>query len=91
PLLFERSSEAQFLKPMVVSLGFGLMFGTFMVLFLLPTLLVSIEALGERWLAIKSRFPKWLIFSNPEASLRAAEPRRRTGSRLGQPFVDTNP
>ncbi len=91
PLLFERSGEAQFLKPMVVSLGFGLIFGTFMVLFLLPALLVSFEALGERWVVIKSRFPKWLIFNTPEASLRAAEPRRRTGSQIGQPVVDPNP
>ncbi len=91
PLLFESASEAQFLKPMVVSLGFGLIFGTLMVLFLLPSLLVSIEALSDKWAAVKSRFPRWLILGAPEVPLRAGEPRKRTGSRLGQPVVDTNP
>jgi multidrug efflux pump subunit AcrB len=90
PLLFERSGEAEFLKPMVISLGFGLIFGTFMVLFLLPSLLVAIEALTERLTALKSRFPSWMIPGDPQATLRAAEPRRRTGSRLGQPAIDPN-
>ena len=91
PILFESANEAQFLKPMVVSLGFGLIFGTLMVLFLLPSLLVSVEALSDRWAALKSRFPHWLILGSADVPLRAGEPRRRTGSRFGQPFVDTNP
>ncbi len=91
PLLLEPSLEAAFLKPMVISLGFGLIFGTFMVLFLLPSFLVGIEHLAERVAALKSRFPSWLIPGDPQAVLRAAEPRRRTGSRLGQPAIDPNP
>ena len=47
PLLFETALEAQFLKPMVISLSFGLLFGTFMVLFLLPVLLTGVESLRQ--------------------------------------------
>ncbi|MBL4660015.1 MAG: efflux RND transporter permease subunit [Alcanivoracaceae bacterium] len=36
PLIFEKSTQAQFLIPMAVSLGFGIMFATFMTLFLIP-------------------------------------------------------
>lgn len=39
PLLFERSLQAQFLIPMAVSLVFGLLFATGLILILLPTLL----------------------------------------------------
>jgi len=39
PLLFETSLQAQFLKPMAVSIVFGLMGATFIVLILVPTLL----------------------------------------------------
>ena len=36
PLMFEKSTQAQFLIPMGVSLGFGIMFATFITLFLVP-------------------------------------------------------
>ncbi|MFC3031910.1 efflux RND transporter permease subunit [Pseudoalteromonas fenneropenaei] len=36
PLLFERSTQAQFLIPMAVSLGFGILFATFITLILVP-------------------------------------------------------
>jgi len=39
PLLFETSLQAQFLIPMAVSISFGLAFTTFLVLFLVPSLL----------------------------------------------------
>ncbi|MBT6443015.1 MAG: efflux RND transporter permease subunit [Alphaproteobacteria bacterium] len=39
PLLFETSLQAQFLKPMAVSIVFGLLGATFIVLILVPTLL----------------------------------------------------
>jgi len=40
PLLFETSLQAQFLIPMAVSIAFGLMFSTFLILFIVPCLLV---------------------------------------------------
>lgn len=39
PLLFERSRDAEFLKPTVVTLVYGLGFGMFLVLILVPALL----------------------------------------------------
>ena len=36
PLLLERSVQAQFLIPMAISLGFGVMFATFITLILVP-------------------------------------------------------
>jgi len=36
PLLFEKSTQAQFLIPMAISLGFGILFATLITLFLVP-------------------------------------------------------
>ena len=36
PLLFERETQAQFLIPMAISLGFGILFTTFVTLLLVP-------------------------------------------------------
>jgi len=54
PLLFETSKQAQFLKPMVISISFGLLFGTFIVLFLLPAILSGIETIRQRFNVIRS-------------------------------------
>ncbi|MBT8111933.1 MAG: efflux RND transporter permease subunit [Gammaproteobacteria bacterium] len=45
PLLFEKSPQAQFLIPMGVSLGFGILVSGFMVLFVTPSVAVIIEDL----------------------------------------------
>jgi multidrug efflux pump subunit AcrB len=36
PLLFEKSTQAQFLIPMAISLGFGILFATVITLFIVP-------------------------------------------------------
>jgi multidrug efflux pump subunit AcrB len=36
PIIFETSIQAQFLIPMAVSLGFGILFATVITLFLIP-------------------------------------------------------
>lgn len=43
PLLFEQETQAQFLIPMAVSLGFGIMFSTFITLILVPVNYVLVE------------------------------------------------
>lgn len=43
PLLLERSTQAQFLIPMAVSLGFGILFATVLTLFLVPVNYLMIE------------------------------------------------
>ena len=45
PLLFEQSTQAQFLIPMAVSLGFGILFATFITLILVPVNYLLIERL----------------------------------------------
>ncbi|WP_028305383.1 efflux RND transporter permease subunit [Oceanospirillum maris] len=43
PLLFEESTQAQFLIPMAVSLGFGILFATLITLFLIPVNYMILE------------------------------------------------
>lgn len=51
PLIFEKSTQAQFLIPMAVSLGFGILFATFITLLLVPLnylVLEDLRRLGRR-------------------------------------------
>jgi multidrug efflux pump subunit AcrB len=48
PLLFETSLQAQFLIPMAVSISFGLMFATMLVLLVIPAALSIYESLHAR-------------------------------------------
>ena len=64
PLLFETSEDAQFMKPMVISIGFGLIFGTLIVIFVLPAFLVGIENANKKLKRITSGIIEW-IKSNP--------------------------
>ncbi len=43
PLILEKSTQAQFLIPMAVSLGFGILFATFMTLILIPASYMVLE------------------------------------------------
>lgn len=43
PLLFEQSTQAQFLIPMAVSLGFGVLFATFITMLLVPVNYMLLE------------------------------------------------
>lgn len=43
PLLFEKATQAQFLIPMAVSLGFGIIFATFITLLLIPVNYLLVE------------------------------------------------
>jgi predicted RND superfamily exporter protein len=53
PLLFERSSQAEFLKPTVVTLVFGLGFGMFLVLLVVPAITVVLNDGGRRLRALR--------------------------------------
>jgi multidrug efflux pump subunit AcrB len=76
PLLFETSLQAQFLKPMVISLSFGLLFGTMIVLFLLPAFLTGLESIRQKFLRIKSNFKALAI--SPAQILNAGRAKRHT-------------
>ena len=49
PLLLETSRQAQFLIPMAVSIAYGLIFGTFILLLVLPALFLSVNGMRVRW------------------------------------------
>jgi len=67
PLLFERSTQAQFLKPTVITLVYGLGFGMVLVLMLVPALIAIQHDLSRRRVALQ----------------RALRARRLRGLRLG--------
>jgi multidrug efflux pump subunit AcrB len=56
PIIFENSLQAQYLIPMAISLGFGIVFATGIILLLVPSLYLVFEDLKER------------VGANPEAS-----------------------
>ncbi|MCK5227505.1 MAG: efflux RND transporter permease subunit [Desulfobulbaceae bacterium] len=43
PMIFEQSRQAKFLIPMAISLGFGILFSTFIILILVPALYIITE------------------------------------------------
>lgn len=46
PMIMETSMQARFLIPMAISLGFGIMFSTLIILFLVPALYMFLEDMG---------------------------------------------
>ncbi len=55
PMILETSRQARFLIPMAISLGFGIVFSTFIILVLVPALYIMIED-------VKKQFLKMLYF-----------------------------
>ncbi|MDO9639845.1 MAG: efflux RND transporter permease subunit [Pseudotabrizicola sp.] len=52
PLLFEGSSQAEFLKPTVITLVYGLAFGMFLVLIMVPALMAVQADIGQMFRAL---------------------------------------
>ncbi len=68
PILFEGSMQAQFLKPMAVSIVFGLAFGTVLILAVVPSMLMILEDLRPRVLAAAAHLrPAALLHSGARA------------------------
>lgn len=59
PLITEKSTQAQFLIPMAVSLGFGILFATLLTLVLIPSFYLIVED-------FKRFFKKIFNFMNPQ-------------------------
>ncbi len=55
PILFERSEQAQFLKPTVVALAFGVLLASTVTLFLVPACYLIGHSAGERFARLKAR------------------------------------
>jgi len=66
PLIMEKSTQAQFLIPMAVSLGFGILFATLITLFLIPTFYLIVEDMKSvsRWIS-SSRLAHWFMLLFP--------------------------
>jgi len=62
PLLAERSTQAQFLKPMAISLAYGVMFATMLNLILVPALYAILEDI------------KWMVKRGVRKAVNAAVP-----------------
>jgi multidrug efflux pump subunit AcrB len=60
PLLFEKSTQAQFLIPMAVSLGFGILFATIITLFLVPINYLILEDIKRYSIRYKNDMA-WLL------------------------------
>jgi multidrug efflux pump subunit AcrB len=48
PIMSERSSQSEYLKPMTLSLGFGVAFASFVTLLLVPCLYLIVEDLRQK-------------------------------------------
>jgi len=79
PLMAAKSLQAQFLVPMAISLGCGVLFGTMITLFLVPCALLMAEDLGRRfvrlrrWLFLPFRQDKSDHLSQPAALSRSGQ------------------
>jgi multidrug efflux pump subunit AcrB len=49
PMIFETSRQAKFLIPMAISLGFGILFATFITLILVPSLYLIVDDFHQFW------------------------------------------
>lgn len=68
PLMFEKSTQAQFLIPMGVSLGFGILFATFITLLLVPINYLILEDI-QRGI---SRLWHWEVGSKSQSNAEAS-------------------
>jgi multidrug efflux pump subunit AcrB len=57
PLLLETSRQAQFLIPMATSVAYGLVFGTFILLIVLPAGYLALNRVRRLWAELLSRGP----------------------------------
>ncbi|MFP4658302.1 MAG: efflux RND transporter permease subunit, partial [Desulfonatronovibrionaceae bacterium] len=49
PMILETSRQARFLIPMAISLGFGILFSSLIILFLVPCLYVIMDDVHNAW------------------------------------------
>ena len=73
PILLERSSQAESVKPMAVSLGFGLLFATGLTLFVVPAAFMLLNDVRRfaRWLRYGGAYPRPELVEDP-ASVTAS-------------------
>ena len=57
PMIFETSLQARFLVPMAISIGFGVLFATFVILLLVPALYLVVEDCRHGWRLLFAESP----------------------------------
>ena len=55
PLLLEKETQAQFLIPMAISLGFGIIFATFIRLLMVPVNYIIMERIKIYFVEIRAK------------------------------------
>ena len=55
PMIFESSQQARFLIPMAISLGFGIIFATFITLAIVPCVYIMLEDIQMLWQKLTKR------------------------------------
>jgi predicted RND superfamily exporter protein len=68
PLMLNKSFQAQFLIPMAISVAFGLLFVTVIILILLPIYLNWINPLHRSWIWVSDG--RWLSSRDAEPAIR---------------------
>ncbi len=71
PLILETSRQAQFLIPMAVSVAYGLVFGTFILLIILPALFLVVNKMRCVWLKLVKH--KGLAYEAVEPAVQELE------------------
>ncbi len=70
PMIFEQSLQARFIVPMAISLAFGVLFSTFVILVLIPVLYLILEDLGGLFRKRPEEAPKAAAAAlSPEGAL----------------------
>ena len=86
PLILERSLQAQFLIPIAASLGFGILFATFIILVLVPALVILEDRARYHVLRFLGKDTSRFDY---EAKDGSSETTVSTGSSLGSERVAT--
>jgi multidrug efflux pump subunit AcrB len=68
PMIFETSRQARFMIPMALSLGYGILFATFISLLIVPCLYLVVEDV-KHWLGLGPEVPQSLSVDTPGATL----------------------
>ncbi len=70
PLLLDRSTQAQFLIPMAVSLGAGILVSTAITLYLIPCTLLLADDVGKRYAQIRNWYVRPFGASMDEKAMK---------------------
>jgi len=66
PIIFEKSFQAQFLKPMAVALAYGVFVGTGFILIFFPVLILTLNDAKRYYIYLKNRINLWVLKGDPK-------------------------